>query len=151
MKKRISDIIGGIEVLTQMGGDASVGSLTLDSRAVEAGGLFFAVRGTQADGHRFIDSAVERGAAAVVCEQIPENPTDGVTYIQVADSAAAVGPIAAAFYGNPSAQMKVVGVTGTNGKTTTATLLYDLFQRMGYRAGLVSTIAYRIGDSAPRE
>ncbi|MCL2560905.1 MAG: UDP-N-acetylmuramoyl-L-alanyl-D-glutamate--2,6-diaminopimelate ligase [Rikenellaceae bacterium] len=151
MKKRVSDIIGSVDVLAQTGGDVNVTSLALDSRVVEAGGLFFAVRGTQADGHRFIGSAVERGAAAVVCEQMPEHTAQGVTYIQVADSAAAVGLVAAAFYGNPSTRMKIVGVTGTNGKTTTATLLYDLFLRLGYRAGLVSTIAYRIGEGAPRE
>lgn len=131
-----------------MAGDveAVITSLTLDSRSAGPGALFFAVRGALADGHTYIENAVANGAAAVVCERIPENTDPRVTYIQVGNSSAAIGPIASAFYGDPSMKLKLVGVTGTNGKTTTATLLYDLFQSLGYRAGLISTISYRIGN-----
>lgn len=118
--------------------------LTYDSRTVESGSCFFAVEGTQVDGHRFIPSAVERGAVAVVCRQLPEEVKTGVTYVVVEDVQAALADMAAVFYDHPSRELKLVGVTGTNGKTTTATLLYDLVRALGYRAGLISTVIYRI-------
>ena len=120
--------------------------LTYDSRSVEKGSCFFAVRGTQSDGHNYIVSAIERGATAIVCEQLPEQRNDNVCYIVVEDSNIAMAQIASAFYGDPSKELRLVGVTGTNGKTTTATLLYDMFMAMGYKAGLISTVIYRIGQ-----
>lgn len=144
--KRLKDLLGRVDVVLIVGDDsAGVGALTLDSRQVADGVLFFAVRGEKSDGHDYIDKAVEAGASAVVCERMPERIAKGVAYVQVADSHAAVGQIASAFYGYPSEKLKLVGVTGTNGKTTTATLLYDMFRGLGYEAGLISTVVYRIG------
>ncbi len=124
--------------------EAAVSSLWLDSRAVVPGGLFFAVRGALSDGHAFIEAAIEKGASAVVCETLPATIRPGVAYIQVKDTNAALGFMAACFYGNPSHKLRLVGVTGTNGKTTTATLLYDMFRALGYRSGLISTVAYKV-------
>ena len=126
--------------------NAEVVSLTYDSRSVERGALFFAVRGTQSDGHNYIASAIERGATAIVCEQLPQQLNDAVCYVVVEDSNIAMAHIASTFYDNPSKELRLVGVTGTNGKTTTATLLYDMFMAMGYKAGLISTVIYRIGQ-----
>ena len=126
--------------------NAEVVSLTYDSRSVERGALFFAVRGTQSDGHNYIASAIERGATAIVCEQLPQQLNDAVCYVVVEDSNIAMAHIASTFYNNPSKELRLVGVTGTNGKTTTATLLYDMFMAMGYKAGLISTVIYRIGQ-----
>ena len=125
-------------------GGTVVGGLAFDSRAVRPGDCFFAVVGAQADGHDYIAAAVERGAAAVVCQRLPEPQAAGVAYVVVEDSAGAMADMAAAFYGYPSRELKLVGITGTNGKTTTVTLLYDLVRAMGYRAGLISTVVYRI-------
>ncbi len=126
--------------------DCEIRALQYDSRKVEAGDCFFAIRGTQSDGHDYIDKAIEQGAAAIVCEKMPEKLVDGVSYIEVEDSNASMADIAAAFYDNPSRQLSLVGVTGTNGKTTIATLLYDLYRGMGYKVGLISTVVYRIGE-----
>ena len=126
--------------------DCEIRALQYDSRKVEAGDCFFAIRGTQSDGHDYIDKAIEQGAVAIVCEKMPEKVVDGVSYIEVEDSNAAMADIAAAFYDNPSRQLSLVGVTGTSGKTTIATLLYDLYRGMGYKVGLISTVVYRIGD-----
>lgn len=119
--------------------------LTADSRAVEAGSMFVAIRGTGVDGHRFIASAIASGAVAVVCEQVPENATEDVAWITVADSSEAMGLLASQWFGNPSRELTLVGVTGTNGKTTVATLLYDSFMARGVKAGLLSTVENRIG------
>ncbi len=129
-------------------GDTSVGvtALTFDSRSVEAGSCFFAVRGTQVDGHTFIPMAEEKGAAVVVCEAKPEACRDGVTYVVVSDTSAAMADMAAAFYDYPSRDLRLVGITGTNGKTTTTTLLFDLVRALGYKAGLISTVVYRIEE-----
>ena len=124
--------------------------LTFDSRQPNPQGIFFAVRGTQTDGHRFIDDAIRQGATAIVCETWPETFNEKVCYIRVADTSAAMGHIAAAFYGYPSRQLRLIGITGTNGKTTTATLLYEMFRRLGYKVGLISTVTYCI-DSEQRE
>ena len=113
---------------------------------MEQGACFFAVRGTVSDGHSYIASAIERGASAIVCESLPETLMEGISYILVEDSNVAMAHIAAAFYDHPSEELRLVGVTGTNGKTTTATLLYDMFMAMGYKAGLISTVIYRIGE-----
>jgi UDP-N-acetylmuramoyl-L-alanyl-D-glutamate--2,6-diaminopimelate ligase len=119
-------------------------SLTLDSRKVEAGGCFIAVIGTLSDGHKFIQMALDKGAVAVVCETIPGEQKPGVTYVRVKDSAAAAGQMAHLFFGEPSAHLTLVGVTGTNGKTTVATLLYKLFTGLGYTCGLLSTVQNEI-------
>ena len=124
----------------------TITALEYDSRKVEAGNCFFAVVGTASDGHNYIDAAIERGAVAVVCQRLPERCNDDVAYIVVEDSNAAMAMMAAAYYDHPSKELKLVGVTGTNGKTTTATLLYDMAMAMGYRAGLISTVVYRIGS-----
>jgi UDP-N-acetylmuramoyl-L-alanyl-D-glutamate--2,6-diaminopimelate ligase len=120
--------------------------LCLDSRQVSPGAMYAALRGTQADGHKFIDDAVAAGAGVILCEELPKLTNTKVTWVKVHDSAAALGLIASAFFGNPSEQLKVVGVTGTNGKTTIATLLYEAFTAMGYRSGLISTIRYITGS-----
>ena len=143
--KRLSEILRQTPVREVLGdGERPVGGLTYDSRAVKPGDCFFAVRGTQADGHAVLPAAVAAGAAAVVCEQLPADPAPGVTYVAVPDSAGAMADLAAAFYDYPSRELKLVGITGTNGKTTTATLLYDLVRALGYKAGLISTVVYRI-------
>jgi len=134
--------------LTSTYGDMSVNvtGICFDSRKVQQGFLFVAVRGTLSDGHGFITKAVESGATAVVCETLPDLVTDRVTYVTVKSSAQALGIIASNFYGNPSEKLKLTGVTGTNGKTTTATLLYSLFSALGYRSGLLSTVVNKIVD-----
>ena len=124
----------------------SVSEIQFDSRKVRQGDVFVAVRGTQSDGHQFIAKAIESGARAVVCEEMPEQFTDGVTYAQVKDSSYALGVIAGNYFDNPSAELILIGVTGTNGKTTIATLLYQLFTYLGYGCGLLSTIRNIIMD-----
>ncbi len=124
--------------------EREVAAVEFDSRKVVNGALFVAQRGVAVDGHQFIDSAVAAGAGVVVCEQLPEVLHEGVTFVKVENSQIALGRLASAFYGNPSRKLKLVGVTGTNGKTTIATLLYDLVVEMGGCAGLISTVEYRI-------
>ena len=143
--KRISEMIRHLPVEAVHGDpETAIEGLTYDSRSVKPGDCFFAVRGTRSDGHDYIPMAVEKGAAAVVCERMPEAPAEGVTWVVVRDSAGAMADLAAAFYDFPSRDLKLVGITGTNGKTTTVTLLYDLVRALGYRAGLISTVVYRI-------
>jgi len=120
--------------------DLDIQGITFDSRKVEPSTLFFAVKGTQVDGHDYIDKAIGKGATAIVCEKMPSQKTDGVTYIKVDNSAYVLGVGASNFFGNPSEKLRLVGVTGTNGKTTIATLLYRLFTDAGYTCGLLSTI-----------
>ncbi|MCB0518612.1 MAG: UDP-N-acetylmuramoyl-L-alanyl-D-glutamate--2,6-diaminopimelate ligase [Lewinellaceae bacterium] len=124
--------------------EQEIKTITLDSRKASPGTLFAALRGSATDGHAYIGKAIENGAAAILCEELPGEIKEGVTYIQVADSAEAFGQIASNFYGRPSEKLKLVGVTGTNGKTTTATLLYDLFTTLGYKVGLISTIENKV-------
>lgn len=128
--------------------DIDVKGLTFDSRKVEPGFVFVAVAGTLSDGHNFIGKAIDSGATAVVCERLPENISEKVTYVTVRSSAQALGIMASNFYGNPSERLKLVGVTGTNGKTTTVTLLYQLFSTLGYNVGMISTVENRIIDTA---
>lgn len=143
--KKLSEILSSVAVTSFTASeDHTIENLTFDSREVQRGSCFFAVRGTQSDGHDYIPSAVGAGAVAVVCERLPEQLHDGVSYIVVEDSRVAMAAMAAAFYDNPSHELRLVGVTGTNGKTTVATLLCDLYRAMGYRAGLISTVVYRI-------
>lgn len=145
--KRLSDLLKQIKPLEVVGGEErEVRALSFDSREVGEGYCFFAVRGTQVDGHNFIAKATDAGASVVVCETLPEALNEQVSYVVVEDSTAAMADIAAAFYDNPSHALTLVGVTGTNGKTTIATLLYDMFTALGYRAGLISTVVYRVGS-----
>ena len=130
--------------------DVDITSVEIDSRKVTKGTLFVAMRGTQVDGHQFIPKAIEQGAAAVLCEQIPEDKAEGVTYVQVKDCEDCVGTVATTFYGNPTKKLRLVGVTGTNGKTTIATLLYNMFRAMGHKCGLLSTVCnYIEGEAVP--
>jgi UDP-N-acetylmuramoyl-L-alanyl-D-glutamate--2,6-diaminopimelate ligase len=145
--KKLADIFDKTDILS-LKGDLSVmiSGITFDSRKVEPGCLFIAVKGTHTDGHLYISDVIERGAVAVVCETMPEETTPSVTYIKVNDSSDALGKIASAWYGYPSSKLRLVGITGTNGKTTTVTLLFNLFRELGYHAGLLSTISNRIDD-----
>ncbi len=150
---KLNELIKNIEPL-EVNGDINVeiGGVEIDSRNIEQGYLFIAMRGTQTDGHRYIATAIEKGATAVLCEDLPEELTKDVTYIKIADSEEACGKVATAFFGNPTKYLKLVGVTGTNGKTTTATLLYDTFRYLGYKAGLISTVCnYIDGEAIPTE
>lgn len=141
----LQEILKGVEVVSVLGNaSADIRSVCFDSRKTAPGAMFIAVRGTLSDGHAYIAQAIGNGAVAVVCEQVPENPDPSVVFVTVADSSVTLGRIASNFYGDPSAKLKLVGVTGTNGKTTTATLLYDMFRKLGYKAGLISTVIYRI-------
>ena len=143
--KKLSELLSATTVGELLGdSETAIHGLTYDSRAVGAGDCFFAVPGTLRAGHDFIPAAVGAGAAAIVCERIPEMPAPGVAYVRVPDAAGAMADMAAAFYDYPSRELRLVGITGTNGKTTTATLLYDLVRALGYRAGLISTVVYRI-------
>ena len=128
--------------------EIDITGVNIDSRKIEKSHLFVAIKGTQTDGHRFIPKALELGAVAVLCEDLPEDLQPGVTYVQVTSTEAAVGPVATMFYGEPSKQLKLVGVTGTNGKTTIATLLYNMFRKFGHKCGLLSTVCNYIEDEA---
>lgn len=139
---------------TQVVGDTThaVEGVEIDSRKVKQGFLFMAMKGTQTDGHDYIAAAIKQGAVAVLCEAMPTELQEGVTYIQVGDSEDAVGKVATTFYGNPTAKVDLVGVTGTNGKTTIATLLYEMFRLFGYKVGLISTVCnYIDGEPIPTE
>jgi len=143
----LSDILRNVNPTQIIGAtDIVISSITYDSREACAGSMFFAVNGTRVDGHSFIQQVIEMGTVAVVCEQIPETVNNKVTYIKVADSSLAAGIIASNWFGNPSEKLKLVGITGTNGKTTTVTLLFNLFRQLGYHTGLLSTILNRIDD-----
>ena len=149
----LKDLLKNIKPVSISGStDIEITGVNIDSRQIEKGHLFVAMRGTQVDGHRFIGKAEEQGAAAILCEDLPEQRKDDVTYIQVKSTQNAVGPIATMFYGNPSEHLKLVGVTGTNGKTTIATLLYNMFRKMGHRCGLISTVCnYIEGKALPAD
>jgi UDP-N-acetylmuramoyl-L-alanyl-D-glutamate--2,6-diaminopimelate ligase len=143
----IKDIVYKVS-LTSTYGDmhVDVSGIAFDSRKVQPGFLFVAVKGTAVDGHDFIDKAIASGAAAILAERLPDSLSDSVVYITVKDTAQALGIVSSNFYGNPSEKLKLVGVTGTNGKTTTATLLYQLFKQLHYRVGLLSTVENKIDD-----
>ena len=144
---QLKDLFYKIPLLATSGSmDTDVSSLTMDSRRAAPGSLFVAVRGTVSDGHQFIEMAVERGATAVLCEELPPQTADGVAYVRVQNAARTLGFVAANFYSQPSTKLKLVGVTGTNGKTSVATLLFRLFRALGYRCGLLSTVQNQIDD-----
>ncbi len=145
--KPLFDLIDGIE-LFESRGDLSVmiTGIQFDSRAVIAGDLFVAVKGSHVDGHQYISKAIALGAVAVVCEDVPEDFPSGVVLVKIAGTQPNLGKIASAYFDNPSSNLKVIGVTGTNGKTTIASLLYKTFTILGYQVGLISTIKYYVGD-----
>jgi UDP-N-acetylmuramoyl-L-alanyl-D-glutamate--2,6-diaminopimelate ligase len=141
----LSEILKGIPATELQGADdMQISAIVFDSRKVVPGCLFVAVKGTVVDGHEYIEQAIKDGAVAIICEDLPGHTAGDVAFIMVADSAAALGRIAANFYDNPSKKLKLVGVTGTNGKTTVATLLYQLFIDLGYKCGLLSTVENQI-------
>ena len=146
---KLSELLKNVEVTT-LEGSAEVGitAVDIDSRQVKEGHLFVAIKGTQTDGHQYISKAVEQGAAAILCEEMPAERKSGVSYIQVPSTETAIGPVATTFYGNPTSKLILVGVTGTNGKTTIATLLYNMFRKLGYKCGLLSTVCNYIEDEA---
>lgn len=143
----LSDLLIDIEVLRLEGSpEKEISGIEFDSRKVTAGCLFVATVGTAADGHDYIDKAIETGATVIVCERLPEKLYQKVTYVQVSDSAKALGQLASAWFGHPSEKLILTGVTGTNGKTTIATLLYQLFKELGHKAGLLSTVSNYVDD-----
>lgn len=145
--KKLSQLLSAITPLEVIGSvDKEINLLTPDSRRVEAGAMFVAVRGAVVDGHSFIPVVSTTGVAAIVCEQLPQLLESGITYIKVENSAVALGYLASEWYGNPSRELKLVGVTGTNGKTTTATLIYEMARLMGNKAGLLSTVRNYVDD-----
>ncbi len=146
--KTLVDILTAVTPLQVQGNTAvPIGQIVFDSRKVAAGDVFVAIKGTQSDGHAFIPTAMERGAAAIVCETLPETEADNCCLVQVANSAEALGKLAAAYYDFPSKKLKLTGITGTNGKTTTVTLLHRLFTKLGCKVGLISTIRNLIGET----
>ncbi len=143
----LKELIKNIRTLNITGStEKEITGVNIDSRRIETGHLFVAMKGTQTDGHAYIGKAITQGAAAILCEDMPESTVDGVTYIQVESTEDVVGEIATTFYGDPSRHLKLVGVTGTNGKTTIATLLYNMFRKLGYKCGLLSTVCNYIED-----
>ncbi len=143
--KELKDILYKVSLTSTYGNmNVTIGGICFDSRKVERGFLFVAIKGTVSDGHTFISKAIDLGATVIVCERLPESITESVTFVTVKDTANALGIMASNFYDNPSRKLKLTGVTGTNGKTTTVTLLYQLFINLGYRTGLISTVENRI-------
>ena len=143
----LSELIKNIDTVNITGStDIEIKGVDIDSRRVAEGHLFVAMKGTQVDGHTFIGKAVDQGAAAILCEDMPAEVVEGVTYVQVSSTEDAVGKVATQFYGDPSRKLKLVGVTGTNGKTTIATLLYNMFRKLGYKCGLLSTVCNYIEE-----
>lgn len=146
--RTLREILYNVNILAVQGNtDIAIRALAIDSRQIKAGDAFIAIRGAAADGHQFIPKAIAQGALAIVCETLPDTLSPEVCYVQVNSSAQAGGIMAGNFYGNPSGKLKLVGVTGTNGKTTIATLLFRLFTRLGYKCGLLSTVQNQIGDT----
>jgi UDP-N-acetylmuramoyl-L-alanyl-D-glutamate--2,6-diaminopimelate ligase len=146
---KLENILKSINVIETIGCiNQEISGIHIDSRQIESGHLFVAVKGTQTDGHAYINKAIEKGASAIVCEMLPEELKKDVTYIKVMDTEDSVGKLATAFYGNPTDKLELIGVTGTNGKTTIATLLYNMFRQFGYKVGLISTVCNYIDDEA---
>jgi len=150
---KLSELLKNVEVLNSIGDtDVDITGVNIDSRRIEKGHLFVAIPGTQTDGHNFIPKAIEQGAAAILCEYFPNTRVPGITYIAVESTEDAVGKVATVFYGEPSLKLKLVGVTGTNGKTTIATLLYNMFRKFGHKCGLLSTVCnYIEGEAIPAD
>ena len=150
---KLTDILTCVTTCETIGRtDREITGIQMDSRLIESGDLFVAVKGTQTDGHTYIQKAIEKGAAAIVCEQLPDICKEDITYIRVSDTEDAVGKLATTFYGDPTSKLDLVGVTGTNGKTTIATLLYKMFRQFGYKVGLLSTVCnYIDGEAIPAD
>lgn len=150
---KLENLVSELNVLDVRGDmERDIRGIQIDSRQIDEGHLFVAVRGTVADGHNYIGKAVEKGATAVLCEEFPADVNEGVTYVKVENTEQSVGQVATTFYGHPTDKLKLVGVTGTNGKTTIATVLYELFRHMGHKAGLLSTVCnYIDGEAIPTE
>lgn len=150
---KLTDILTCVTTCETIGRtDREITGIQMDSRLIESGDLFVAVKGTQTDGHAYIQKAIEKGAAAIVCEQLPDIYKEDITYIRVSDTEDAVGKLATTFYGDPTSKLDLVGVTGTNGKTTIATLLYKMFRQFGYKVGLLSTVCnYIDGEAIPAD
>lgn len=145
---KLTAILKTVKVLEQVGSaDVELSGINIDSRLVAPGDVFIAVKGTQTDGHQYIAKALELGARAVVCEVFPETRPAGITFVRVENTEDAVGKIATLFFGNPTRRLKLVGVTGTNGKTTVATLLYEMFTKFGFKCGLCSTVCNYVGTT----
>lgn len=146
---KLQDLLKNVDVIEIAGeNNPDVDNINTDSRKVGKHGLFIAIKGVQVDGHQYVANAIESGATTIVYDESLEVQEKGITYVKVAHSADAAGKIATLWYGDPSSKLKLVGVTGTNGKTTTATLLYKLFRKLGYKAGLLSTVANYVNDKA---
>jgi len=144
---QLQEVLYGVAITNLVGStNREVSALVFDSRQVVKDVVFFAVKGTLSDGHAFIQATIEAGASVIVCETIPEVKNELVTYVEVENSAAALGIMASNFYGNPSSKLQLIGITGTNGKTTIATLLFKLFRELGYKVGLISTVENHIND-----
>ena len=150
---KLIELLKNVEVLNTVGDTGvEITGVNIDSRRIEAGHLFVAIPGTQTDGHKFIPKAIELGAAAILCERMPEEHAEGVTYVVVESTESVVGIVATHFFGDPSRKLKLVGVTGTNGKTTIATLLYNMFRKFGHKCGLLSTVCnYIEGEPIPAD
>ena len=150
---KLNELLKNVKPICIIGSDdIDITGVNIDSRKIETGHLFVAIKGTQTDGHKFIPKALELGASAVLCEDIPEEKVAGVTYVQVESTESAVGPVATVFFGEPSKKLKLVGVTGTNGKTTIATLLCNMFRKFGHKCGLLSTVCnYIEGEAIPAD
>ena len=150
---KLNELLKNVKPICIIGSDdIDITGVNIDSRKIETGHLFVAIKGTQTDGHKFIPKALELGASAVLCEDIPEEKVAGVTYVQVESTESAVGPVATVFFGEPSKKLKLVGITGTNGKTTIATLLYNMFRKFGHKCGLLSTVCnYIEGEAIPAD
>lgn len=145
--KKLSDLLYKVSIEKLIGNvGSSIKNISFDSRKIESGYIFFAIKGYDLDGHKYIPQAITQGASVVVCEEFPEELSDYVTYVQVKNSSIALGIVASNFYDNPSEKLTLAGITGTNGKTTTTTLLYNLFTQLGFRCALISTIENRISD-----
>lgn len=148
--KDLLKLAGKYEIVGNEG--TNVNGIEIDSRNIKEGNAFIAIKGTQADGHNYIGKAIELGAKTIICEKLPETTVEDVTYVTISDTEDAVGKIATTFYGNPTEKLDLVGVTGTNGKTTIATLLYNMFRAFGYKVGLISTVCnYIDGEAIPTE
>ncbi|SFO47825.1 UDP-N-acetylmuramoyl-L-alanyl-D-glutamate--2,6-diaminopimelate ligase [Prevotella sp. tf2-5] len=146
---KLSELLKYVKPVSIIGDEQiDITGVNIDSRKIEKGHLFVAMKGTQTDGHKFIPKALEHGASAVLCEDLPAEKAEGVTYVQVTSTESAVGPVATVFFGEPSQKLRLVGVTGTNGKTTIATLLYNMFRKFGHKCGLLSTVCNYIEDEA---
>lgn len=145
--RKLKDILYGVALEAVTGStDIQISGITTDSRLVDSNTIFVAIRGTNTDGHNYIDQVIEKGVKVILCEEFNPNSSSEVCFLQVSNARKALGILASNFYDNPSKQLKLVGITGTNGKTTTTTILYDLFKKLGYKVGLLSTIQNLIND-----